>query len=66
MLKGLEKWKEGEKFPLSKQVSESSWVLSTGCHKSYNPTQTVEETCESSAGGTQELLSVEGNNLAYN
>lgn len=40
--------------------------VSTGCHKSHNPTQRAEETCENSAGGTQELLSVEGNNMAYN
>lgn len=65
-LKGLENWKERKRFLIKEQIFENSWVYQQVVTSPANPTHSAEETYENSAGGTQELLSVEGSNLAYN
>lgn len=65
-LKGLGNWKKGKSFLINKQMSGNSWLYQQVVTTPANPTQSAEETYKNSAGGTQELLAVEGSNLAYN
>lgn len=64
-VKVLKNWRETKSF-LPNKISGNSWVYQQIVSSPANPTHSAEETYENSAEGTQELLSVEGNNLAFN